>query len=57
MRELLCRDAGLDCPHAMRAETDDQIMEQVASHAAQDHPGLDLSPALEAQIRSLIRDV
>lgn len=57
MRELLCRDAGLDCPHAMRAESDERIMELVDVHAADAHPGLALTPELQAKIRDLIRDV
>lgn len=56
MRELLCRDAGLDCPHQMQAATDDEIMEQVSAHAAKDHPDLEFTAALDSQIRSLIHD-
>lgn len=37
---LRCRDVGFDCEAVVRAETDAEILEQVALHAREVH-GLD----------------
>lgn len=52
----------LDCPlegcHAsIEAETEDEIMEQVATHAEQAHPELELTPDTVADIRSGIVEI
>lgn len=56
MRELLCRDAGLDCPHTIRADTDEEVMQLVGVHAEQSHPDLALTPELQSDIRALIHE-
>lgn len=56
MRELHCADAGLDCEGVIKAETDDEVMRQAASHAADKHPELNLDGATQQKLRSLIHD-
>ena len=56
MRELHCADAGFDCEGAIKAETDDEVMQQAAAHAATAHPDFELNEANQAKLRSLIHD-
>jgi predicted small metal-binding protein len=56
MRELHCADAGLDCEGTIRAENDDDVMQQAAAHAAAEHPDLNLDDATQQKLRSLIHD-
>ena len=51
----------LDCPmegcHAhIEAETEDEVMEQAAEHAANAHPDVELDDETVASIRSQIQD-
>lgn len=34
---LRCRDVGFDCDAVVRADTEDEILQQVAVHAKRDH--------------------
>ena len=52
---LDCRDAGQDCNFAVTAETEDEVMQHVATHAATAHPGLELTPETVANVKGLIR--
>ncbi|MDQ4146075.1 MAG: DUF1059 domain-containing protein [Actinomycetota bacterium] len=56
MRELHCADAGLDCEGVIKAESDDEVMQQAAAHAASEHPELTLDEPTQAKLRSLIHD-
>lgn len=52
---------ALDCPmegcHAhIEAETEDEVMERVADHAANAHPDMELDEETVANIRSQIHD-
>ncbi len=55
MKTLRCRDAGFDCNKEIRAESEDEIMQQAAEHARRDH-NVEVTPEMVTQIRSLIRD-
>ena len=55
MRKIRCRDVGFDCPHEVEAETDEQVMTQVAKHAAEVH-GVVVTEDMATQVRTLIRD-
>ena len=52
---LNCRDTGADCGFSVTAETEDEIMQQVATHAAAAHPDLELTPETVANVKSLIQ--
>lgn len=55
-RELNCSDAGFDCDAVVRADTDEEVMAQAATHARDVH-GLEQIDAETAQkIRSQIHD-
>ena len=56
MKELHCRDAGFDCDAVVRGETQDDVLAQVGPHAEEAH-GVDVTPEMSGQIRTLVRDV
>lgn len=55
MKVLRCRDVGFDCEGEIRAESEDEVMQQAAEHARQDH-NTTVTPEMATQIRELIRD-
>ena len=55
-KEMRCADVGMDCDFVARAETTEELMEQVAAHAAEAHGITEISDELAAQVQSLVRD-
>jgi predicted small metal-binding protein len=53
--ELNCADTGSDCSFSVRAETEDEVMQHVATHASIAHPDLELTPETIDTIKGLIR--
>lgn len=54
MKTLRCRDVGFDCTKEIRAESEEEVMQQVAEHAKNDH-GIDVTPEIATQVRAQIR--
>ena len=46
MKEIRCRDAGVDCDFVARAENFDELMKKVKEHAQKDHGYKDIPPEL-----------
>lgn len=55
-KEMRCADVGMDCDFVAHAESTDELMQQVAAHAADAHGITEISDELAAQVQSLIRD-
>jgi predicted small metal-binding protein len=55
MKVLHCRDAGFDCPHEIRAESEGEVLQQAAEHARTVHH-VEVTPELAAQVQTLIHD-
>lgn len=55
MKTLHCSDAGFDCKAVVRANTEDEVLQQAAEHARTVH-GVTVTPEMAAQIRTLIKD-
>jgi predicted small metal-binding protein len=55
-RELNCSDVGFDCEAVVRADTDEEVMAQVATHAREVHGLEQIDASTEQQIRSVIHD-
>lgn len=55
--ELNCADTGAACSFSVRAETEDEVMQHVANHAAIAHPDLELNAETVEQVKSLVRPV
>lgn len=37
MMTLTCRDMGVDCPHIIRGETEEEVMERAMEHGEMEH--------------------
>jgi predicted small metal-binding protein len=55
MKVLRCRDAGFDCPQVIRAENENEVLQQAAAHAATAHQ-VQVTPQLAEAIKGLIRE-
>jgi predicted small metal-binding protein len=55
MKVLHCRDVGFDCEGVVRAESEEELLRQVAEHAQTAHD-VEVTPELVEQVKSLIRD-
>lgn len=58
-RELHCRDVGFDCEAVVVAESDDEVLAQVAEHAKSVHGMTDEQiddPEFGSQVKAQIHD-
>ncbi len=55
-RELNCSDVGFECDAVVRADSDEEIMAQVATHAREVHGLEEIDDATAAKVRSQIHD-
>lgn len=55
MKEFACGDVVPGCSARVTGETDDEVMQQVAVHARDEHGMNEVPDELAAQVRSLIR--
>ncbi|MGE5265684.1 MAG: DUF1059 domain-containing protein [Acidobacteriota bacterium] len=51
-----CRDVGFDCDGVVQAETEAEVLHQVAEHAKTVHNLQEISEEIVAKVRSVIRD-
>jgi predicted small metal-binding protein len=56
-KELRCRDVGLNCDFQTRADTEEEVLRQAATHARTDHQITNMPPELAAKVRAAIRTV
>ena len=55
-RELNCRDTGFDCDAVVRADSDEEVMAQVAAHVREVHGLEQIDADTDQQVRSQIHD-
>jgi predicted small metal-binding protein len=55
-KTMCCRDVGPDCDFVARGETEEEIMKQVAEHAASAHGLSEVPPELAEKAKAVIRD-
>jgi predicted small metal-binding protein len=55
MKVLRCQDAGFDCSKIIKAESEEEVLQQAAEHAKSVHQ-VEVSPPMVEQIRSLIKE-
>jgi predicted small metal-binding protein len=55
-RELNCRNLGFDCDAVVRADSDEEVMAQTATHAREVHGLQQIDADTEQKIRTLIHD-
>jgi predicted small metal-binding protein len=56
MKELNCRDVGFDCDAVVRADSEEEVMAQVATHAREVHGLQQIDAETEQKVRSQIHD-
>lgn len=56
MKVLHCRDAGFDCDRVIRAETEEEVLKQAASHAKKDHHIEEIDDKMVENIKAIIKD-
>ena len=52
---IACAEIVPDCPFEASALTEEELMKLVAAHAAHDHGITEVSPELQAKVRSAIK--
>ncbi len=55
MKVIHCRDVGFDCDGVVRAETEEELLQQVAEHAKSVHD-VEVTPELVEQVKGQIRE-
>ncbi len=56
MKVVRCRDVGFDCDGVVRAETEVEVLEQVAAHAKAVHNIETVPPEVVEKVRQVMRD-
>jgi predicted small metal-binding protein len=51
-----CRDVGYDCDGVVRAETQEELLQQVATHAKSTHGLQEVTPEVVAKVQSVVRE-
>jgi predicted small metal-binding protein len=55
VKVLRCRDVGFDCEAVVRAESEEEILQQVGEHASAVHD-VAVTPEMAEQVERLIQD-
>jgi len=55
MKSIQCSDLGFNCGYQVERETEDDLLQQVAEHAAAAHQ-LTITPELVTQVKQRIRE-
>jgi predicted small metal-binding protein len=53
---VCCRDVGFDCDGVVRAETEEEVLKQVAAHAKTVHNLEKVSKEVIEKVRKVMRD-
>lgn len=56
-KELRCADVGMDCDFVASADTTEELLTKVVTHAKTEHGITEITPELQAKVASVIRDV
>jgi predicted small metal-binding protein len=55
MKALYCRDMGMNCNWVGRAESEEELMKQVAQHARETHK-MEITPEMAQKARQVMRE-
>ena len=55
MKVVRCHDVGFDCEGVVRAESEEEVLRQVAEHARTVH-NVEVTPEMAKQVKGLIQD-
>lgn len=53
---LRCRDVGFECDGVIRAETEEEVMQQAAEHAKTVHDVQELTDEVVQKVKAAIQD-
>ena len=53
---LTCREVGMDCDFVARGNSEEEIMQQAATHARKDHGFESIPPEVVEKVKAAIRD-
>ena len=53
-RRLRCRDAGFECDHVIRGETQEAVEREAVAHAREAHGVPQVTPELAARVRAAV---
>jgi predicted small metal-binding protein len=58
MKTITCREAGFECDHVVKGETEEEVMTNGAEHAMKKHgmKAEDITPEFKEKVRALIRN-
>ena len=56
MKVVRCREVGFDCDGVVRAETEEEVLRQVAAHAKAVHQIETVTPEIVAKVRAVMRE-
>ena len=51
-----CRDVGFDCDGVVRAETEEELLQQVAAHAKSTHGLTEVTEEIVQKVKSVIQE-
>ena len=54
-KHLRCRDVGMDCDFEAHGASEDEVIQQAATHAQRVHGIREITPDLEQRVRAAIR--
>jgi predicted small metal-binding protein len=57
MKTINCREAGFECDHIVKGETEQEVLKNGMEHAKKDHnmKEEDITPEMKEKIKSIIR--
>ena len=57
MKTINCREAGFECDHVVKGETEEEVLKNGMEHAKKDHnvKEEDMTPEMKEKIKSIIR--
>lgn len=55
-KTMSCRDVGPDCDFVARAETEEELMQQVVVHAGAVHGMQEVPPEVAEKVKAAIKD-
>ncbi len=58
MKSISCRDAGFNCDHVVKGETEEEILRNGMEHAKRDHnmKEEDFTPEMQQKMRNYVQN-
>ena len=56
-KSISCADVGSECTWSTTAGSEEELMNKVAQHVKESHPGLEITPEQVEKIKSHIKEI